>query len=118
MDTILFTPSSLIDLLSKIDELADIPVSLTETIDGDIQLEVGDSVYLIQSEEAEEVSVDESVVDKIEDTNLEAYENLDSDVDVTLQDDESESVESGILKEVAKSLLLGGMIRLSAKMLK
>ncbi len=117
MDTILFTPSSLIDLLSKIDELADVPVSLTETIDGDIQLEVGDSVYLIQSEEAEEVSVDESVVDKIEDTNLEAYENLDSDVDVNIQNDEQE-IESGILKEVAKSLLLGGMIRLSAKMLK
>ena len=40
MDTqeILFTPSSLLDLLSKVDELKEYPVGLTETFDGGLEL--------------------------------------------------------------------------------
>ena len=114
MENIVFTPASLIDLLSKIDELSEFNVGITETIVGDLQLEIGDSIYSIQTEEAIDVTVDESVVNQIEIVNESAYESLSDDVDVEYL----ETIESGILKEAAKSLLLGGMLRLSAKLLK
>lgn len=114
MESILFTPASLIDLLSKIDELADLNISLTESLDGNIQLVIGDSVYDIDTSEATEISVDDSVVDEVEDVNTEAYENLDQTIEIS---DDLDTVESGILKEIAKSLLLGGMVRLSKKLL-
>ena len=114
MENIVFTPASLIDLLSQIDELSEFNVGITETIDGDLQLEIGDSIYSIQTEEAIDVTVDESVVNQIEIVNESAYESLSDDVDVEYL----ETIESGILKEAAKSLLLGGMLRLSAKLLK
>lgn len=116
-DSILFTPASLIDLLSQIDELSDTDIGIAETIDGDLQLTVGQSTYLIESDEAKDISVDESVVDSVEDANLEAYENLDDSVDVNMYD-EDEPIESGIIKEVAKTLLIGGLVRLGAKALK
>lgn len=114
MENIVFTPASLIDLLSKIDELSEFNIGITETIDGDLQLEIGDSIYSIETEVATEITVDESVVDEVEHANESAYEALSDDVDVEYL----ETIESGILKEAAKSLLLGGMLRLSAKLLK
>lgn len=115
MDGIVFTPASLIDLLSKIDELKDYDINVTETIDDQLQLSIGDSIYLIDNEDATPVQVSEDVVETVEDINIEAYENLDDSIDVEVGEDQP--VESGILKEVAKSLLLGGMIRLSKKLL-
>ncbi len=115
MDGIEFTPASLIDLLSKIDELKDYDINVTETIDDQLQLSIGDSIYLIDNEDATPVQVSEDVVEAVEDINIEAYENLDESIDVLVGDEQP--VESGILKEVAKSLLLGGMIRLSKKLL-
>ena len=115
MDTILFTPASLIDLLSKIEELSNLDVGIAETPDGDIQLTVGDSVYSIDTASAAEVSVDPNAVEEVEAAGAEAYSQLDESIDVT--SDET-AVQSGVLKELAKSLLLGGMIRLSAKILK
>lgn len=117
MDTILFTPASLLDLLSKIDELSEYEIGVAETIDGQLQLTIGDSTYLIDNDNATDVSVDETVVESIEDVNLDAYENLDDDIDVTIYD-EGEPIESGILKEVAKTLLVGGLVRLGSKLLK
>lgn len=116
MDTILFTPASLIDLLSKIDELKDIDVGISENIDGTIQLQIGSSLYEINTDEALSVSVDDRVVEQVEKENESAYEDLDQDVDVSF--DQDETIESGLLKEIAKNLLLGGMIRLSGKLLK
>ena len=40
-------------------------------------------------------------------------DNLGEDVDI-----QQDNVKGGIIKEIAKSLLLGGMIRLSRKLLK
>ena len=117
MDTILFTPASLLDLLSKIDELSEYEIGVAETIDGQLQLTIGESTYLIDNDNATDVSVDETVVESIEDVNLDAYENLDDDIDVTIYD-EGEPIESGILKEVAKTLLVGGLVRLGSKLLK
>lgn len=45
---ILFTPSALLDFLIQIDELKDKVVSVTETADGDLQVEIGDSAYIVK----------------------------------------------------------------------
>lgn len=112
-ESILFTPASLLDLLSSIDELSGIDVGITETIDGNLQLQIGSSYYELRSEDATDVVVDEAVVDQVDDINQTAYENLDENYDADQQ-----PVESGIIREALKTLLLGGMIRLSAGILK
>lgn len=117
IDTIVFTPSALMELLASIDELKDKDIGITETIDGKIQLQIGSSVYEIEPKTDETVSVPDEVVEKIDDINQNSYENMSDNLgeDVNIQQDH---VEGGIIKELAKSLLLGGMIRLSGKLLK
>lgn len=116
MDKIVFTPASLIDLLSKIDELSEYDVGVTETLDDKLQLTIGDSIYIIDDSEAVDVPVDDSVIDAVEDANTEGYENLDDSIDVMVSEDTP--VESGILKELAKTILVGGMVRLAGKFMK
>ena len=119
MSNLVFTPASLIDLLSKIDELADYDIGIAETLDDNIQLTIGDSTYIIEADNAVEVEVDEDVAETIEDANTEAYENLDDSIEVESLDEENlEPVESGILKELAKTLLVGGIVRVAGKLLK
>lgn len=114
MDNVVFTPASVLSLLTKIDELKDVNIGMTETMDGKLQLSVGESVYELEPEVDTSVQVDDSVVDKIEDVNQQTYEDLAEDGEVELQDE----VTGGVLKEIAKTLLLGGMVRLTGKMLK
>ena len=114
MDELLFTPASLLSLLSQIDELKDTYIGVTETIDGQLQLQVGPSIYMIANEEVNDVSVDDSVVKQIDDINNSAYEALEASGDIDLED----PVESGILKEIAKTLLVGGLVRLGSKLLR
>lgn len=114
MDNVVFTPASVLSLLTKIDELKDVNIGMTETMDGKLQLSVGESVYELEPEVDNRVQVDDSVVDKIEDVNQQTYEDLAEDGEVELQ----EEVTGGILKEIAKTLLLGGMVRLTGKMLR
>lgn len=115
MDELVFTPASLIDLLSQIDELKDIDVGITESIDGSLQLQVGSSIYQIDDQKATEVPVDDEVVDTVYQTNLDAYEELGQGDEINVS---TEPVESGPIKELVKTLLIGGMVRLAAKTLK
>lgn len=114
MDNVVFTPASVLSLLTKIDELKDVNIGMTETMDGKLQLSVGESIYELEPEVDTSVQVDDSVVDKIEDVNQQTYEDLAEDGEVELQ----EEVTGGVLKEIAKTLLLGGMVRLTGKMLR
>lgn len=113
---ILFTPAALLDLLSQIDELKSIDVGITETLDGLLQLQVGNSTYIIDATSATRVSVDSSVLDTVDDANMQAYEELASSGNIELNT--LNPISSGVLKELAKTLLVGGMVRLSAKLLK
>lgn len=114
MYNVVFTPASVLSLLTKIDELKDVNIGMTETMDGKLQLTVGESVYELEPEVDTSVQVDDSVVDKIENVNQQTYEDLAEDGEVELQ----EEVTGGVLKEIAKTLLLGGMVRLTGKMLR
>lgn len=115
-NTIVFTPAALVDLLTSIDELADVNIGLTQTIDNQFQLQVGDSIYELQPADETEVSVDADTVDEIEQINVDAYDAMIEDTDML--DVTEEPIEGGPIKEIAKTLLVGGMVRLAGKILK
>lgn len=117
MDELLFTPAALLSVLVQIDELKDCNIGITETVDGKLQLQIDDSFYSLEPENETTITVDESDADAVEDANMEAYSELESS-GVALEELSQESVESGLVKEALKSMLLGGMIRLSTKLLK
>lgn len=115
---LMFTSASVLDLLLQIDELKDYVIGLTETLDGNIQLQIGDSIYLIENDNATIIDVDDEVVAEIESTSEDAYTEIceDAYIDITENDiDGFEPVNGGIIKEIAKSLLLGGMVRFAGK---
>lgn len=112
MDQLVFTSASILDLLSSIDELKDKNINLTETESG-ISITIGESTYEINTADAVEVEVDEEVVEEIDEVTSEAYSEL-SDNGIDVQDE----VEGGPIKELIKTLMLGGMVKMTANMLK
>lgn len=119
MDEMLFTPVALLDLLSQVDELKQYELGLSETPDGLIQLQIGESVYELEDDSATDIPVDSNVIDKVESINDAAYNELVDRPDLTVSDDgDAEPIESGIIKELAKTLLVGGLVRLASKSLK
>lgn len=114
MSELVFTPSSILHLLTEIDELKDKQISLSELSSGDIEISIGDSKYKIITSSSVEVVVDDEVIETIDDENLSTYDELAENPEIDISD----SIESGILSGVVKSLLLGGMIRLAPKLLK
>ena len=112
MEELVFTSASLLDILSNIDELKDKDISVNET-DSGIDLSIGDSLYRISSNDAYSISASREVVEEISDVADEAYEDLEAEgVDI------SERVEGGPIKELVKTLLIGGMVKMTANMLK
>ena len=112
MNELVFTPASLLDLLSQVDELKDLDIGISETLDGNIQLQLGNSTYII-GDDAKQISADPDIVEDIADLNTETYDELADSTDF-IQD----TVESGIVSELAKTLFIGGVARLTAKYLK
>lgn len=115
MEQVLLTPSALLDFLLQVDELDDLTVSVSETADGNIQVLIGDSIYSIDCSSAKEVTVEPETVDEVSDINEEAYE------DIIESDDSVEQVtdvEAGIIKELVKTLAVGGLARLAGKAVK
>ena len=112
---IVFTPASLLEILNQINELKDYNIGVTETLDDKIQIQIGDSVYQIETEDTEEVAVTQDAIDKVEEVNEDAYENLVDGDD--FEEINEEVVEGGLLKEAIKSMLLGGAIKLVKKLL-
>lgn len=113
---ILFTPSALLDFLIQIDELKDKVVSVTETADGDLQVEIGDSAYIVKTDSAKNVDVEQQAADQVADLNMDAYSDIvEENSDASFED---VNVEAGILAEIAKTLAIGGLARLNGKAVK
>ena len=112
-DEILFTPSAVLDLLSQIAELDGQDISLAES-DGQIIITIGDSSYEISTSQATEVPVEDEVIEQVAEANDEGYSQINSDLDVV---EDSEAIEGGPIKELLKTLFLGGMVRLQNKMM-
>lgn len=113
---ILFTPSALLDFLIQIDELKDKVVSVTETANGDLQVEIGDSAYIVKTDSAKDVDVEQKAADEVADLNMDAYSDIvEENSDANFED---VNVEAGILAEIAKTLAIGGLARLNGKAVK
>ncbi len=112
MDEIVFTPAAVLDLLTQIEELEDYEIGIKEGVSGKLQVTVGESVYTIDTNNVAEVHVDESTVNDVEDVNQDAYSSMSDSGEVEL-----EPINSGIIKQFAKTLLVGGLVRLTSKIL-
>lgn len=112
---LLFTPAALLDFLLQVDELADYEVSVEESPNG-LQVKIGDSSYVMKFLDAQEVEVPADVVAEVSDINESAYEEV-ANSDYTQTEDDDNVVEGGILSEALKTLAVGGMVRLTSKLL-
>lgn len=112
MDEIVFTPAAVLDLLTQIEELEGYEIGIKDGVSDKLQVTVGESVYTIDTNNVAEVHVDESTVNDVEDVNQDAYSSMSDSGEVEL-----EPINSGIIKQFAKTLLVGGLVRLTSKIL-
>ena len=112
---ILLTPAALLDFLRQVDELADKDISVDDTGSA-LNITIGDSSYSIDFGDAETVEVPDEVVEEVAEINENTYEEID-DVEYTEVSDGEEVVEGGVIKELLKTLAVGGMVRLTGKVL-
>ena len=113
MEQLVFTPAAVLDLLSKIEELSEYDIHLDES-GSDIRLQIGNSSYTLNTSDATDVEVDEEVVDQVDDINEDTYDDMEASGDL----ESLEPVESGVIKELAKTLLVGGLVRLADKLVR
>ena len=111
---LVFTASSVLDLLLQIDELSDKDISLTESSDNRYTLTIGETTYTIAPDAATEIDVDSDVVDQVDEVDESTYDELEQAGDLSIED----TIEGGLIKSLVKTLLLGGMVKLSSKLLK
>lgn len=116
-DEILLTPAGLLDFLCQIDELADYGISV-EDAGGSITVKIGQSVYTIDKADAQLVEVPDEVVEEVSDINELTYEELqDVEYEQTPDIPDDSPIEAGIISELLKTLAVGGMVRLTGKVL-
>ena len=115
MDEVVFTPAAVLNLLMEIDELKVSPLGISETPDGQIQVEVGESRYILSDENTVDVPVDPVAVDMVDEANADAYQGMYDNINGI---ESYDTIESGILGQLAKTLLIGGLVRLSSHVLK
>ena len=105
-DVLVITPSGLLEFLSQISELEGLSVSVEEQADG-INVNIGGSSYLLQCDRSSVVEVEPEVVDEIDAINEEGYDGAGAELE------EYDSVEGGLLKEIIKTLAIGGLVRMT-----
>lgn len=113
MDELVFTPSAILDLLTSIDELNEYDISVQEELNGDIEIQIGSSVYHINTDQSEQLRVSSSVLETIDEINSDTYDEL-----VSRDLVQYTPIESGIISEIGKTLLVGGLVRLTDKLLR
>ncbi len=110
---ILFTPSSLVDFLTQVDELKDVNIGVND--DGEnVSISIGDSTYQINPKSVTNIDVSDDDLDQACQANESNYDELEESGSIELND----SVESGIIKQLLKTLAIGGIVRLAARELK
>lgn len=114
MGETLFTPAAVLELLTNIEELKDVPISLSEPSGNSINIQVGNNTYQIMLNSALKCVMDKDTVDVIEDEADSAFATLAENDDIVVED----PVEGGLIKGIVKSLLLGGLIRAVPKLIK
>lgn len=113
----LFTSAALLDFLNQIDELAEYPITVDES-SGAINVKIGESSYTIAKADAQEVEVPDEVVEEVSDITDEAFEEIDNTEYEQFADiPEDSPIEAGVISEILKTLAVGGMVRLTGKVL-
>ena len=113
----LFTSAALLDFLNQIDELAEYPITVDEN-SGAIDVKIGESSYTIAKTDAQEVEVPDEVVEEVADITDEAFEEIDNTEYEQFADiPEDSPIEAGVISEILKTLAVGGMVRLTGKVL-
>ena len=111
--TLLLTPASLVDFLSQIDELSEKSISLNSDNEY-IEVSIGEATYRIRPQDEVNVPVSVDDIDEVNDAADDTYDELVDNGYV----ENSDEIESGLIKELIKTLAIGGMVRLAAKKLK
>lgn len=111
MNQLLFTPVAVFDLLSQLDELKDREIELNET-ENMVEIKVGESTYTINSDDATQISVLDEMLSEVAEISDNAYNEVEEKLA------EADEVAGGLLKGLAKTLLVGGLVRLTSKLLK
>lgn len=115
MDQVVFTPAGLLELLMSIDELSEYAISVSETSNSSLDIHIGDSSYKVDISRATIVAVEDETVEEIDEVNQDVYDDLAESGKADISDT---PIESGPIKELLKTLLLGGMVRLSSKIIR
>ena len=108
MSNVVLTPSALLAFLNEIDELKDKEINFHES-DDKISISIDDNTYVLDASDAIEVQVDEQSYEEVETANEDGYEEIGEDV----EEIESDEIESGIIKELIKTLALGGLVKMT-----
>lgn len=119
----LFTAAALLDFLRQIDELSDKDIDVFDNQSFAL-ITIGDSQYRIDYNTAEDVEVPEEAVDEVTDIIEDTYDELGaSGVEYEEVNDfevndagNLDVVEGGIIKETLKTLAIGGLVRLTGKL--
>lgn len=108
MSDIILTPSALLGFLSQIEELQDKEINFSESNDKLIVM-IDSNQYVIDASGAPEIEIDEESFEQVEDANENGYDELDDDIEEV----GVEEVEGGIIKELIKTLALGGLVKMT-----
>ena len=119
----LFTAASLLDFLRQIEELKDKDIDVFDN-ESFALITIGDNQYHIDYNTAEEVEVPEEAVDEVTDIIMDTYDELGASgveyeevTDLEVNDAGNlDVVEGGIIKETLKTLAIGGLVRLTGKL--
>ncbi len=108
MSDILLTPSALLAFLNEIEELKDKEITFHENAD-QVTVIIDGNEYILDASDSVEIEVDDQTADKVETANEYGYEEIGEDI----EDIADEEVEGGIIKEIVKTLALGGLVRMT-----
>ena len=108
MNNIVLTPSALLGFLNEVEELQDKEITIQEGED-QVAVVIGGTEYLLDASDAIEVQLDDQAYEEVEDANEDGYAELGEDI----EDVDDEEIEGGIIKELVKTLALGGLIRMT-----
>lgn len=114
MDNYVFTASAVLHLLTEIEELKDLDISISES-DNQIRITVGDSTYNLEPESSESIEVPKQAVEDISTANEDEYQELADSGDIEVS---QETITSGLISGLIKTILLGGMLKLAPKLMK
>lgn len=115
LDMVVLTPSALLAFLSQIEELKDVNIEVDEYADL-IKVKIGENTYTLEAPEDSIVQVSNDAIEEVNNLNEMGYDEIEEDIEDGKIDGEvveGEPIEGGIVKELLKTLAVGGLVRLT-----